>query len=201
MILGSYRLDIKNLESFTKNLKLNTEKKPCQDFHQKNISVLRTPTSSSQRQKGLEDFFNNVLKHYSLEDVGSLKRFLMEGKKNAKKITNQLDQNNDKDKNKNIQINGQNNDRKIVPPKNHDIEKVITTIKNQFFDLSDKYEPKDDYDIAKKKNIYNLQFKMEQPSLNYDLPKGTESNLIYVHDTTFKTQNEQIFNSVPFNPR
>ena len=180
----------KKLRELYKELKLKYGKETLPRFPPKKYFGAQNDTFVLQRQKGLEDFFNNVLKHYSLEDVGSLKRFLMEGKKNAKKITAQLDQS--ADRNKNIQINGQNNDRKPIPPKNNDIEKVITNIKNQFFDLSDKYEPKDDYDIAKKKNIYNLQFKLEEPSLTYNLPKGTESNLIYVHDTTFTTQNGQV---------
>lgn len=187
----------KRLRQIYRELKEVYGKQSLPDFPPKKMFGNFGQSFLVQRQQALEIFFNNILKKYNLDDLESLKGFLLGGKKTMAKNPAppvQPVQNTVVNK-PSIQpvvpVNRPTTERKSEKNKNNkDLEKMISDIKRQFFDLNDRFEAEDD-DGKKKKNIYK-NFNLEIATESYKLPKGDESNLICIHDASLVAQNQNV---------
>ena len=186
----------KRLRQIYKDLKEVYGKQSLPDFPPKKMFGNFGQAFLNQRQQALETFFNNILKRYNIDDLESLKGFLLGGKKTVARNPAPPVQNNVVNKpavQQQVPVNRPTviAERKSEKNKNNkDLEKLISDMKRQFFDLNDRYEAEDD-DGRKKKNIYK-NFNLEIASEPYKLPKGDEANLICIHDVTLVAQDQSI---------
>jgi len=180
----------RRLRQIYKDLKDQFGKPNLPDFPPKKYINNKSPSFVAQRQKGLENFFNNVLKQFSLEELTSLKDFLYEGKKSN--VRNSAPTQQTTSPKRQHGLNGAPDKKTIDKNKNKEIDKVIQQTKSLFFDLSDRYEPQDLAEMQRRKEMYKFKLNFEVPAEIYKLPKGTESNLIYVQDTSLVSQNPEV---------
>lgn len=152
-----------------------------------------------QRRAALEIFFNNVLNLYNLNDMEPLQRFLQKPKRASTTSPNQPVQpvqrpsNNTQQQQSQQQIASPNSVNKVDKNKERDRERIIQRLKDQFFNLNDRFDPLGEEESQKRTNVYKLNFKFEGPAeKQYNLPKGTESNLLNIYDESLVSQNKQI---------
>mmetsp|Transcript_12749 Transcript_12749/g.10894 ORF Transcript_12749/g.10894 Transcript_12749/m.10894 type:complete len:101 (+) Transcript_12749:526-828(+) len=64
--------------------------------------------------------------------------------------------------------------------------------KNRFFDLNDNFAPPDEEEIKRKSNLYEKAIKMDMGSayVSYNIPVGSESNLISIQDKSYLAKND-----------
>lgn len=141
------------------------------DFPPKKYFGKMSDSFITQRQKALENFFNNLLKKHKYDDLIPLKTLVESKKPEAPRP----DTNPTQKQGPNV---GQNKDHLI------NLEKIIGNFKNEFFDLNDTFNPPEEEEIRKKKNKYNFKLDIGPAVVSYQLPTGNESNLISIQDKT-----------------
>lgn len=142
------------------------------DFPPKKYFGTMSDSFITQRQKALENFFNNLLKKHRYDELVPLKELIESKKPEPQKP----------DQQKTTNTKGANN----VPNKDQliNLEKIIGNFKNEFFDLNDTFNPPEEEEIRKKKNKYNFKLEIGPATISYQLPTGSESNLISIQDKT-----------------
>lgn len=148
------------------------------DFPPKKYFGAFSETFITQRQKALENFCNNLLKKYRYEELTPLKNYIDENKQNLKK--------NDRPEPQPVRPDPQpvRADPQPISPIKKNLEKIVGTLKNEFFDLNDTFNPPDEEEVRKKKGMYNFKLEVALPKNAYELPSGTEANLILIQDKT-----------------
>lgn len=147
------------------------------------------PTFISQRQKALENYFNNLLRKYTLDQLEPLRKFLKEGRKDLDQSNKEADKDTGADNTQNNSRQGPGRTASVVdnkPAVDIGIDRIIENYKNHFFDLNDNYGPPDDEEIKKKSYLYQKYVKLDVGVVTgaYKLPAGMENNLLTIHDET-----------------
>ncbi len=142
------------------------------DFPPKKLFGSMSESFITQRQKALENFFNNLLKKFRYDQLTPLKT-LLESKRPKKDVASSKDQ----EKEEAAAKLKKNEKEKLM-----NLEKVISNFKNEFLDLNDTLNPPEEEEIKKKKSKYNFKLDIGPDNVVYNLPSGTESNLISIQD-------------------
>jgi hypothetical protein len=176
-----------------------TEQLP--EFPPKKLFGNLDPTFISQRLKALENYFNTLLRKYTLDQLGPVKKFIQEERKSPK--ADETNTGGDRSDNTNItNANPNPNIQSGRPTQTQDnkhtqdvaIDRIIENYKNNFFDLNDTFNPPDEEEIRKKSHLYQKYVKLDVGIVTstYKLPTGNESNLIAVQDDTLLAQVPEI---------
>jgi len=158
------------------------------DFPPKKYFGTMSENFITQRQKALENFFNNLLKKHRYDEMEPLKNWIESTRQSLKKETKQ---DNQKGLNSD-QTRQDNHDKKAEKDKLINLEKVIGNFKNEFFDLNDTFNPPDEDELRKKKNKYNFKVDFGPTKNLYELPVGFDKNLVSIQDKTLPSTNPSI---------
>ena len=158
--------------------KLNKSQIP--DFPPKTFLKNNTPAFLTQRQKGLENYFNVLLRKFPIEELAPLREFY----KTGKIIGTGQPQKSETSKPKNEAETKTIQDK--IPEKINNAEnldKIVDNYSGQFYDLKDTPAFPDEDFIKKKKKQYQTNVRIETGTFDvFKVPGGRESNLITVQD-------------------
>jgi len=156
----------------------------------------------SQRQKALENYFNNLLANEQIRDLEPITTFIYKSPRPASKTSGSVVKADGSSKPKtdkssqieNISGNGKGDTKMNAQISNTiELNKVIDNINKRFFDLSYTLSPPEEEELKKKKLQYE-KIKVEVVGANSgtNLPVGKEENLITVKDETVVMQNPEL---------
>jgi len=178
------------LREVHKDLKKKFGSNQLPEFPPKTLFKNLNTSFISQRQKALENYFSVLLRKYNLDDLEPLKLLIKEGKKvvNNKEsiVGNKAEPTNLKTEpqREQVTVNNQAN--------SHIIDKIIEKYSAQLFDLKDMPTFPDPEDIRTKIKQYQQFSRSYNFNISWNIPAGSEANLISIQDETLLTQNHGI---------
>ena len=154
------------------------------------------PTFISQRQKALENYFNNLLANEMLRDSSILKAFIFDVPRVSNGSVIRKDDTGYKQKQPvDSSSNGQIKfDKDKSPPltNTQGLHLIIESINKKLFDLSYSLNPPDEQESKIKKGQYEkLKIQINDIS-NSSLPAGKGDNLFVAKDETLVVQNPSL---------
>lgn len=162
------------------------------DFPPKKYFGASSDTFITQRQKALENFCNNLLKKYRYEELTPLKNYIDENKTRLTPPKNDDEPDKKSQPQPRPQPGPRPHEDQPVSPMKKNLEKIVGNLKNEFFDLNDTFNPPDEDEVRKKKGMYNFKLEVALPKNAYELPSGTEANLILIQDKTLPSTDSGI---------
>jgi len=183
----------KTLRDIYTQLKETVDPSEMPDFPPKRLFGNMNVEFVSQRQKALENFFNNLLQKHSIDNLKPLKDFLINPNPKPKPSVSPSPN-----------IRPDSIQRPVQGSKPQPASKlpikIIEQYKGMFFDLSDKFSPPEmeDPEVRRKRNEYQGKIKLSWGINNGEsnLPAGNQNNLINIRDDTLVSHHPQLFESI-----
>ena len=156
------------------------------------------PDFISQRQKSLENYFNNLLKVVNLENVPVLKQFLYQSyKKKEKVVEKPIVPDNPKVPNKPVKDLKEKEEQKEAPMSHISLKPNFDKIveNTRFVDLNTNLASPDEDDVKEKKDKYktlNFNLKIKFPKM-FSLPENQISKLDELINKQSLPNKEQAF--------
>lgn len=182
------------LRNLFDQLKESTNPTNMPDFPPKKLFGNMNIDFVEQRKKGLENFFNNLLQRFSMNELEPLKNFF--NPRNASVIGDieSLEQPQPIQETQKTQVQEQKDQRQstnVSAPKF-----MVENYTKLLFDLNDnfaRYHDETAPEMISKKQKYQKNIKIEVDSSSlYKMPNGDETNLITVQDQTLIANNSDI---------
>jgi len=185
----------KTLREIYSQLKETIDASEMPDFPPKRLFGNMNVEFVSQRQKALENFFNNLLQKHSIDKLSPLKDFLKNPNPVSRPTTSTSPMT--RARPESLSKNGANNRPSAASKLPF---KIIEQYKGMFFDLGDKFAPPemDDPEVRRKRNEYRDKIKLNWGVNNGEnkLPVGNQNNLVNIRDDTLVSQNPGLFDII-----
>ena len=174
------------------------------EFPPKKVFGSKDPSFIYQRQKALENYFNNLLSNEILRNSSQLKTFLSDTPRLSSSSILRKDDTKSSSQQKLIPeklpineapLNGQIKPEKITGLANtQGLNLIIESINKKLFDLGYSLNPPDEQEIKTKRMQYE-KLKIDTVGLlNSSLPVGKGDNLFVAKDETLVVQNPNLIN-------